>query len=539
MSSPTKILFLGVDAANKFLLQTWAADGTLPTFRSLFARGLVGDTISLEGFYEGSTWPSFYTGVTPGNHGFHSLVQLIPGTYEFQHVFPGDFIKRDPFWTLLSQAGRRVAILDVPLSGLSRKINGIQTIEWGAHDSIYGFDAWPAHLKQEVLLRFGQYPLNKSCDFFGRNAKKILKLRDILVQGVRKKTALTKYFLNQGRWDFFAQVFSESHCVGHQCWHLHDQNHPFFNYEGAAIMNNPLRDVYQAIDAAMGEIIALVDDKTIVVVFVGHCMADYFGLEFLLPEILSRLKVAKTYAEVNRAIKSTDLMGWIESLLFWGKRHLPTKIQELLGVITHPVRDLIDRCYGRPSSMFFAGIDPRQSKCFLLRNGASVCGLRVNLVGREPEGLIRPGAEMDLLCDQLKNDLMQVVDLDTGRPAVKSVTRTDELYQGKYLDHLPDLLVEWSDEKPWGTLRGSKVRLASGKIGVVEGVKTNPRTGDHKPEGMFIAFGPGIKPGRMDRIVSIMDFAPTFTELLGVQLSDVDGEPISEILDARGFPRLI
>ena len=117
MSSATKILFLGVDAANKFLLQDWAADGTLPTFRSLLAKGLVGDTMSLEGFYEGATWPSFYTGVTPAHHGIHSLVQLIPGTYEFHYVYPGDFIKCDPFWKRLSHAGRRVAILDVPLSG--------------------------------------------------------------------------------------------------------------------------------------------------------------------------------------------------------------------------------------------------------------------------------------------------------------------------------------------------------------------------------------------------------------------------------------
>jgi len=544
MSLATKILFLGVDAANKFLLQNWAADGTLPTFKSLFARGLVGDTMSLEGFYEGATWPSFYTGVTPAHHGIHSLVQLIPGTYEFYHVYPGDFIKRYPFWKRLSHAGRTVAVLDIPLSGVSQKLKGMQTVEWGSHDSIYGLCTWPPQLKQEIVLRFGHHPLKGSCDFFGRNPKKFSKFRDLLVQGVQKKAALTKYFLNQGSWDFFAQVFSESHCVGHQCWHLHDQNHPRSNPEAAAIRGNPMRDVYQAIDAAIGEILARVDNKTVVVVFVGHCMAHYFGLEFILPEILSRLKVAKTYSEENRAIKSPDLMEKMEALFLWGKRHMPNKIKELLGVIPHRLRDWIDRRQGRPSSMFFAGIDPRKSKCFLLRNGASVCGLRVNLAGREPEGLIQPGAEMEAFCDQLKNDLMHIIDLDIGKPVVKSVKRTADLYQGDYLDHLPDLLVEWSDEKPRGTtatknLRGSRVRLASDKIGVVEGVNTNCRTGDHNPEGMFIALGPGIKSGRMQRTVSIMDFAPTFCDLLDVKLSDVDGEPITEILEAREGLRLI
>jgi|GEM_PF-3633584 len=88
-------------------------------------------------------------------------------------------------------------------------------------------------------------------------------------------------------------------------------------------------------------------------------------------------------------------------------------------------------------------------------------------------------------------------------------------------------------------LRGIRVRIASEKIGVVEGVNTKLRTGEHNPEGMFIALGPGSKSGRMQRTVSIMDFGPTFTDLLGVRLPDVDGEPITEILEAQKGLRLI
>lgn len=51
-------------------------------------------------------------------------------------------------------------------------------------------------------------------------------------------------------------------------------------------------------------------------------------------------------------------------------------------------------------------------------------------------------------------------------------------------------------------------------------------------EGLFIAMGPGIRPGRMQRRVSIMDFAPTFCALLGTSLPGADGEPIGEIVAA-------
>jgi arylsulfatase A-like enzyme len=48
---------------------------------------------------------------------------------------------------------------------------------------------------------------------------------------------------------------------------------------------------------------------------------------------------------------------------------------------------------------------------------------------------------------------------------------------------------------------------------------------------MFIATGPGITPGRLDRVVSVMDFAPTFCAALDVKADGFDGVPIPEIAE--------
>jgi hypothetical protein len=48
---------------------------------------------------------------------------------------------------------------------------------------------------------------------------------------------------------------------------------------------------------------------------------------------------------------------------------------------------------------------------------------------------------------------------------------------------------------------------------------------------MFIAAGPGILPGRLHRIVSILDFAPTFCEGLGVTFDGFEGNAIPEIAE--------
>ena len=68
----------------------------------------------------------------------------------------------------------------------------------------------------------------------------------------------------------------------------------------------------------------------------------------------------------------------------------------------------------------------------------------------------------------------------------------------------------------------------------MEGENTYCRTGDHRPEGLFVAFGAGISSGDIGGTISIMDFAPTFLRLFSLKNPDLDGKPISEIL-GRGL----
>ncbi|HET6513621.1 MAG TPA: alkaline phosphatase family protein [Thermodesulfovibrionales bacterium] len=534
MASPAKVLFLAMDAGDKSLIESWAAAGTLPALRALLAEGLVGNTISLEGFFEGATWPSFVTGVTPGHHGFHRMIQLNPGTYEFHRCFTGEFIKPEPFWNYLSRAGRKVAILDIPLSGISREINGIQMVEWGSHDRNYGLCTWPEKLKKEVLTRFGRHPLRKSCDSYARTPEEVCRFRDLLIQGAQKKAELTKYYLNNGGWDFFAQVFSESHCVGHQCWHLHDPNHPDYDPEIVAITGDPILDVYRAIDAAIGDILTHIDDDTMVVFLASHGMAHNIGAPFLLRDILVRLQVAEACSSKIPMGRSPDILDRLDALFAWSWKYTPEGIKQRLKPVADRFYDWIHRGHVHvPSSVLH--IDLRKSKCFPLDNGGPVGGIRINVAGREPDGVIKRGAEMDMFCDDLTKALLTIVDYDTGIPMIKSVRRTDTLYQGECLDHLPDLLVEWSDKKLLGSggkgnVDRSKLTLTSEGTGIIEGVNHDCRSGDHRPDGLFIVLGPGIRAGRLERTVSLMDFAPTFSSFFGVTLPQVDGEPMNEIL---------
>ena len=531
MTAPTEILLLEVDAGDKHLLLEWARAGVLPNFAALLDRGLVGHTAAPRGFFVGSTWPSFYTGVSPARHGIHSLAMLRPGTYEVAHLTTGEHVKREPFWNYLSRAGKRVAVLDIPLSGISEEINGIQTVEWGSHDENYGFRTWPRSLKAEIRAKFGLHPLDGGCNRDHRTPADFRDLRDTLVRGVRTKAELTRHYLRQGGWQFFAQVFTESHCVGHQCWHLHAPDHPGHEAEVAKLTGDPVRDVYVAIDAAIGQILSEVGPDTKVIVLAGHGMAHKYGAQFLLHEILIRLKLAEPRAPVTGAASPPRPRDRLDAALAWGWRRLPDAVKGSLGSVRGRLRRWIDGPDGVPAPK----LDHARSRCFIVDNGFAVGGIRFNLVGREPAGLVRRGGEIDALCALLERELLDIRDLETGKPVVAAVTRTRDLYDGEHLDLLPDLLVEWNPELALGTANAGKagsgrMRIGSHAIGVIEGENRYCRTGEHRPEGLFVAVGGGIKPGKIERTVSIMDFAPTFTRLLGVELPNVDGTPVEELL---------
>jgi predicted AlkP superfamily phosphohydrolase/phosphomutase len=530
MNSPARLLFLEVDAGDKLLVQNWARDGTLPTFGRLLRDGLVGDSQSVDGFFVGATWPSLYTGANPANHGIHSLVQLRPGSYEFFHCLSNENLRREPFWDVLSRAGRRVAVLDFPLSGLSARINGIQSVEWGSHDANYGFCATPAAFETELRTRFGLHPLAESCNAENRTPGDFIELRDKLVRGARIKAEITTHYLGQGGWDFFGQVFTESHCIGHQCWHLHDPGHPAFDPAVTAITGDPIREVYRAIDLGLGEILACAGKETTVIVLLGHRMAHKFGVQFLLPRILAALGVAMLHPP--RETPAAQLDDALTRAWQW----LPAALRSRLQVPRRAARRWFDA--RRPPAPLLppsvSSLNAARSRVFLMDNGFPASGLRLNLEGREPAGLIGP-RDADAFCARLAADLMALVYADTGAPVVRRVRRTRDLFRGAHLDLLPDLLVEWDESRPLGSAtcgnpRGSEISIRSPKTGLITGVNRYCRTGDHRRDGMFMALGPGIRPGRVERCVSIMDFAPTFCALLGVPLPDADGEPIAELL---------
>ncbi len=517
---PARIIALGIDAANPDLIRDWAADGTLPVLQSLLQRGRHGTVRGLDGFFVGSTWPSFYTARNPARHGFHYTVQLRRGSYNLIEPATDGVVRQPPFWRALQSAGLSTAILDVPLVPLDPSNGGVHVIEWGGHDAIYGLASEPPELAQEILAHEGRHPQPSDCDAAHRDADAYRAFVGTLESGAAARAAWTRRLLSRSHWDLLLNVFSESHCVGHQAWHLHDSSHPAHDPAFVIANGDPLRRVYRAIDSAIGEIISGAGDATIVV-FSCHGMACWYGAHFLLRDILVRLGVTQPDAERHRASR-------IASLAQRGWHLLPASVRFRTRRFVRPAEPAAT--VRRVSGSDIA------SRCFPVGNGLAVSGIRLNLRGREPAGVVEPGVERDALEAELERELLAVIDDRTGAPLIKAVRRTRDLYQGEYLDDLPDLLVEWSDATPTGSTSvgngaSALVTARSPRIGTVERRNEYGRTGEHRRDGFVVAAGPGIAPGLLSASVSVMDLAPTLAAMLGVALEHADGRPVPELLD--------
>ncbi len=526
-----QVLVIGIDAVSPSLLLRLIADGRLPAIRSLMDRGVSGSVRGVTALFIGSTWPSFYTGLDPAGHGLHRIQQLRPGSYEFIRPLDApDGTAGVPFWKIASDAGRRVAVLDVPLSRLDPGINGVQTVEWGGHDSVFGFQAFPPELAKQVLSTVGPYPMPPSCDGRRRSAADFEFFLAGLERAVEKKTELTLDLLGRERWDLFVQVFTEAHCAGHQCWHLHDPTHPAHDPALAAALGDPLERIDRALDRAVGRIADRAGDAQILLVS-AHGMGPFRGASFLLPEILFRLGAA---ARPSAGSASAGERGWVRpARAAWNL--LPSAMRASL----RPLRNGLSRRGAASRESPAIGVDLGASRCFPVANGFPVGAIRLNLAGREPQGILSPGREADAFCDELERDLRAIIDERTGGLLVEAVHRTDDLYRGDRGDSLPDLLVEWN-ATPVGSVglangRGSIIRAHSARIGTVEGANHYERTGDHIPTGWFVWSGPGIPAARRAQPVSVMDFHPTLCARLGLAAPAVRGSVIAELVPPRAL----
>jgi predicted AlkP superfamily phosphohydrolase/phosphomutase len=466
----TRVLAIGVDAAEASLVRRFLAEGTMPVLASLLKRGRWCHVESSASIGSGNVWPSFLTGTPPSAHGVYGEWLWRPEAMGIGRASPGTLT---PFWAHLARSGKSVGVLDVPFAPHVGLEKGFEVSEWGAHDVLEGRTRASPPAAAELLSQVPPHPFTVHLPDIASAGDRggLAAAAEASREGIRARGALAERLLSRFRPDLGVIVFPETHYACHLLWHTVAPEDPMFGGTELAepIPGPTVADLYRAVDQEIQRLTSMVGPDCSVVVFAPYGMRPGWGVPTLLRSLLRADQLAHRPMQRDRSWRerSTAALGF-------AKRHSPPLARRIYRSRTP--RSL-RRNLARPTMLELH--DWSRTRAFALptdQNG----WVRVNLAGRERLGVV-PEADYVGLCDALETRLQSLATID-GRPVVADVLRPARSIGEARISPLPDLVVHWDlaayDDPP--------------HLG--DGIEATPptgrrRTGEHATEGFCVATG--------------------------------------------------
>ena len=493
------VVLLGFDAADPELIERWAREGKLPAMAKLMERGAWARTSGEELLFEHGIWTSIFSGVSTGRHGFHFFWQPVPGSYALE-LKKGKDIGVSPFWARLAGSGRTVLVLDPPDTEPVRGLPGLQVSEWATHSHYppLALSAEPASAAREVRGVFG--PREQIGETIDATLEHDRAMVDRLVARAARKGATVRALFERGSYDLVVAVFAESHTGAHQVWEYRRDAKGDGPRPEQGLGDGLLR-LCQAVDTEIGRIVDALPDSANVFVVSSVGLLSQYPTEELMEKFCRELGYQPAPASVPVAAD--------------GPAPRRSPVAMLRGLLPDAVRDLINRflplsVQERLLSEKFAGATDWSRTTVYAPPGYYTGCLRVNLRGREPQGIVEPGAEYDALLTRLEQDLHALTDAETGKPVIARTVRLRDVFGEARHPALPDLVVFWAEhDRPLRRLHHPRAELSQSPHAFNRG-------SHHTTEGFLAAAGPAIRAAGRHGDVNPLAIAPTLLALLGV-----------------------
>ena len=496
----TRVLAIGFDAGDYRLLEKWMNDGSLPNLKRLRDVGAFGVLASTSDLLSGSAWFTFQTGMSPANHGMYNYLAWR------QEKMTAEIPKREwatwpIFWRSFDENAPRAIVVDVPLVNEPQPFNGIEVIGWSTHDSLIPLTTYPPEFSNQVVSQFGD-PLHED-EKYGPLSKDDFRktLQDSLFITQKHLDFCLSLEQEQG-WDLFLTAFAPIHRASHKLFDTTNVVGELTEAEKTEF-EDALRQVYIASDESVGKMLTAAGEDTDVLVFSLNGIDKNSCRSWILQDLLDMI-LHKNDTSSQSKMKSSilhRLRNFIPmDIRHWVKVRLPLSFRHRLTA------------FWRTSQL-----DWDKTRAFSLI--ADVQGwVRINLKGREAKGIVEPGEEYEYLCKLISEGLRTFADVDTGKPIVKEILRSDQVFKGSKVDMLPDLIVLW-DEGSTATHRA----LVSSEYGTLPwptpGMQPEGRSGGHTGTGFLLVAGNRIKSGNI-KDAHILDLAPTILSLLEHPIPD-------------------
>jgi len=502
------ICVLQFDAASVAVVDRMLAAGRLPVLAGLIERGRRLELDTPAHHFAAGAFHTLYSGIELADHGLFYPFQWDAAAQRARYMtaFPAP----PAVWERLARAGLRTLAIDPYESRPPRDWKGTYVCGWGFRDRVV-LPRWslPRGAGGALAKRHGGGP--HATEIFGRpTARELLALRSKLVAAPDRVASAAIELLAQGEpYELAWLTFSAAHLAGHQFWDLSQLAQAPQGRE-RELLQGALEDVYGAVDAAFGRVLAALAPDIDVIVASAVGMDVNSSRADLLPEMLAAVLRGGPLPSDRHG--DGDGAGAIWRL----RAAIPPGVR---GAIAQALPDRVAleltarlELRGMPWAETAAFCHPADNQGYI----------RLNLRGRERDGIVSAD-EADELMGTIAAGLRTFCDPD-GAPAVASVDRVGEHYDGERASQLPDLVVQWS-ERPATELAG----VSSDRFGEVLRRGTGSgRSGNHTPGDAWAVVVPGAhdacpSSGRRPRLA---DVASTVAAACGVDRAGLAGKPL-------------
>ncbi|HEU5143457.1 MAG TPA: alkaline phosphatase family protein [Solirubrobacterales bacterium] len=501
------IAVLQFDAASAALLERLRGEGRLPNLEALRARGTEIELASPAEHFPASAYQSLYRGVEVGDHGLFYPFQWSSSRQAVR--LAGEFGATPAVWERLALAGRRTLAVDPYECHEPNAADGVLVCGWGMSERVV-LERWavPGGVDKALRRRHGRPP--DVTEVFGAQRRsELMRLRERFLAAPRRVADVAIEQLRQGRFDLVWLTFAAPHLAGHRLWEV-----PPYLDDGklAAVerelLEGALADVYVEVDAQLGRVLAALPDDADVVACSVLGMDVNTSRADMLPGMLAAVLGG---APSEEGADSDSGAMWRLRAALSGR---------LRGAVAAAMPDRL--ALELTARMELRGVDWSTTRAFAhpADNQGYVC---LNLKGREREGIVEE-AEAEELLATIAAGLADFRDPD-GQPAVASVDRVAERWQGGAADRLPDLVVRW---RPTSSVTIDALR--SERFGTVRrhGYGSG-RTGNHTDGDAWAVLAPGAaRIRKLNRSARITDIAATVAALNGADMTGLAGTPLME-----------
>jgi len=499
-----KVLMIGIDGATWDLIKPWASQGHLPTFKKLLEEGVHGELESTIPPWTIPAWNAISTGKNPGKLGFTHFASRQKGSYKFKPEFL--YTKETDVWNILSDAGKAVIVVNPPNVHEASRVNGCmvagflyldkevltypKTLKNKLDDAVGGYevDVLDADIASDVEKRYE----------FARTVAKREEDEKYLERVYRVLEKRFKAFrlLLRERWDFAFAVFVATDRIQHRFW----------------TKKSILLDLYKKIDSELQTLLSMIDEDTTIIIVSDHGFGskkrDLNINEWALKEGYLELKTKNNsnWTKTANILRGFKLLPIIKATM----KLLPSRLSRSLNAKVNYV--IVED----------SNVNWEKTVVFT-QPSEHVCGdLYLNVIGREPNGTVDP-RDYERIRNEIIQKLRNLEDPANGEKVTAKVYKREEIYEGENLDRAPDLMIQIDD-----SIGGFNARVGYNRIFI------ESKEGDHKQNGIFLAYGPQIMKGRKIEGARLYDITPTILHIFDLPVDkDMNGRVLKEIFAAE------